>query len=165
MEVETARVPPVISVIVPLFNEQESIEKLHTALDLVLQSLETSYEILFVNDGSRDATPTIIDELQAKDHHVAALHLSRNFGHQAAVSAGIDHARGQAVIVMDGDLQDPPDVLPRFVQKWQEGFEVVYAVRRHRKEGPLLRLGYHGFYRILVRSAIWTFPSTAEISA
>jgi len=149
MQVQTAGAPPVISVVVPLFNEQESIEELHRRLDRVLRSLELSYEILFVNDGSRDRTPTLIDELQAKDHHVVALHLSRNFGHQAAVSAGIDHGRGQAVIVVDGDLQDPPEVLPQFVAKWREGYEVVYAVRRHRKEGPLKRLGYSSFYRIL----------------
>jgi polyisoprenyl-phosphate glycosyltransferase len=149
MQVQTAGGPPVISVIVPLFNEQESIAELHGRLDRVLRSLDASYEILFVNDGSRDATPTLIDELQAKDRHVIALHLSRNFGHQAAVSAGIDHGRGQALIVMDGDLQDPPEVLPQFVQKWREGYDVVYGVRRHRKEGPLKRLGYFSFYRIL----------------
>jgi polyisoprenyl-phosphate glycosyltransferase len=149
MQVPTAGGPPVISVIVPLFNEQECIKELHGRLDRVLRCLEVSYEILFVNDGSRDATPTSIEELQAKDHHVVALHLSRNFGHQAAVSAGIDHSRGQAVIVMDGDLQDPPDVVPQFIQKWREGYDVVYAVRRHRKEGPLKRLGYYSFYRIL----------------
>jgi len=149
MQDETAEAPPVISVIVPLFNEEESIKQLYAALDRVLRSLKVSYEILFVNDGSRDATRAMIDELQANDNRVAALHLSRNFGHQAAVSAGIDHARGQSAIVMDGDLQDPPDVLPQFVQKWREGYEVVYAVRRHRKEKPLLRLGYYSFYRIL----------------
>ena len=107
------------------------------------------YEILLVDDGSRDETPCLIDALVARDPHVAALHLSRNFGHQAAVSAGIDHARGQAVVVMDGDLQDPPEVLPRFIQKWREGYEVVYGVRQRRKEGLLKRLGYFGFYRIL----------------
>lgn len=149
MQIKTAVPPPVVSVVVPLFNEEESIEELHTELDRVLCSLAVPYEILFVNDGSRDATGALIDELHVRDSHVAVLHLSRNFGHQAAISAGIDHAGGQAVVVMDGDLQDPPDVLPAFVQKWREGYEVVYAVRRHRKEGPIKRLGYYSFYRIL----------------
>jgi len=139
---------PVISVVVPLFNEQEILAELHHRLNVVMQSLELSYEILLVDDGSRDATPCRIDVLIARDRHVAALHLSRNFGHQAAVSAGIDHARGRAVVVMDGDLQDPPEAIPHFVQKWREGHEVVYGVRRRRKEGPLKRLGYFGFYRI-----------------
>lgn len=149
MQIQTAGLPPVLSVVVPLFNEEQSIGELHATLDRVLRSLDVSYEILFVNDGSRDATRALIDELQKKDDHVAALHLSRNFGHQAAVSAGIDHARGQAVVVMDGDLQDPPGVLAELVQKWREGYEVVYAVRRHRKEGPIKRLGYYTFYRVL----------------
>ena len=139
---------PVISVVVPLFNEQENLAELHRRLDAVLQSLDLPYEILLVDDGSRDQTPRLIDALTGRDRHVAALHLSRNFGHQAAISAGIDHARGQAVVVMDGDLQDPPEALPHFVQKWREGFEVVYGVRQRRKEGLLKRLGYSGFYRI-----------------
>jgi glycosyltransferase involved in cell wall biosynthesis len=149
MQVPTADRPPQISVVVPLFDEEEAILELHSALDRVLRTLEVSYEILLVNDGSRDATRDLIDELQVRDSHVAALHLSRNFGHQAAVSAGIDHARGEVVIVMDGDLQDPPEVLPQFIEKWRDGYEVVYAIRRRRKEGAVKRLGYYTFYRIL----------------
>ena len=110
--------------------------------------------------------PSIIRELQQADRNVAAIHLSRNFGHQAAVSAGIDHARGRAVIVMDGDLQDPPEVLPQFVARWREGFEVVYAVRQDRKEGFIKRLGYYfvstGSWG---RSATSTSRWTAAISA
>jgi dolichol-phosphate mannosyltransferase len=140
---------PVLSVVVPLFNEQETIPELHDRLAETLSSLGIPHEILLVNDGSRDATPELIRGLQQADKNVAAIHLSRNFGHQAAVSAGIDHARGNAVIVMDGDLQDPPEVLPLFVARWREGFEVVYAIRQDRKEGLFKRLGYHLFYRIL----------------
>jgi dolichol-phosphate mannosyltransferase len=140
---------PVLSVVVPVFNEQETIRQLHRRLAETLSSLGVSHEILFVNDGSRDATPELIREMQQADRNVAAIHLSRNFGHQAAVSAGIDHARGSAVIVMDGDLQDPPEVLPLFVARWREGFEVVYAIRQDRKEGFIKRLGYYLFYRIL----------------
>jgi dolichol-phosphate mannosyltransferase len=141
--------PPDISVVVPLYNEQDNVDDLHRRLDLSLRSLGMSHEIVFVNDGSRDETPALIDVLQESDPNLGVVHLSRNFGHQAAISAGIDHARGQAVVVMDGDLQDPPEVIPQFVRRWREGYDVVYAVRQHRKEGPLKRLGYYGFYRIL----------------
>jgi dolichol-phosphate mannosyltransferase len=140
---------PEISVAVPLYNEQDIVAELHRRLDLALGSLETSYEIVFVDDGSRDKTPDLIDAMQESDPNLAVVHLSRNFGHQAAISAGIDHARGRAVVVMDGDLQDPPEVIPRFVERWRAGYDVVYAVRQHRKEGPLKRVGYFGFYRLL----------------
>jgi polyisoprenyl-phosphate glycosyltransferase len=141
--------PIVISVVTPLYNEQENVSELYRRLGLALKALGVPYEIVFVNDGSSDLTAAMINSLCREDPCLAVVHLSRNFGHQAAVSAGIDHARGQAVVVMDGDLQDPPEVLPEFVRKWREGHEVVYAVRMHRKEGPLKRLGYYAFYRIL----------------
>jgi dolichol-phosphate mannosyltransferase len=135
-------------VVIPLWNEQENLEALYHRLSLTLRAMELPHEIVFVDDGSQDATAALIDGFQESDPNVGALHLSRNFGHQAAVSAGLDHARGQAVVVMDGDLQDPPELLPQFVRRWREGYDVVYAVRRHRKEGALKRLGYHAFYRI-----------------
>jgi dolichol-phosphate mannosyltransferase len=139
---------PRVSVIIPLFNEQENVDELHRRLSEVLRSLQMPYELLLIDDGSRDGTPELIGELVRRDCRASAIHLSRNFGHQAAVSAGLDHARGQAVIVMDGDLQDPPEILPRFIEKWREGYEVVYAVRRRRKEGLIKRLSYYGFYRL-----------------
>ncbi len=138
-----------ISVVVPLFNERENVARLYQRLSAALAALGLSYEIVLVNDGSRDETPRLIDELSRRDPHVAVVHLSRNFGHQPAVSAGLDHARGRAVMVMDGDLQDPPEMIPQFVSQWREGFDVVYAVRRRRKEGPVKRLGYYAFYRLL----------------
>jgi polyisoprenyl-phosphate glycosyltransferase len=140
---------PAISVVVPLFNEQENVPELHRRLVQALDILGEPYEILFVDDGSRDQTPRLIDELHEVDPNLSVVRLSRNFGHQPAVSAGLDHASGQAVIVMDGDLQDPPEVIPQFVERWRAGFDVVYAVRRRRKEGAVKRLGYHAFYRIL----------------
>jgi polyisoprenyl-phosphate glycosyltransferase len=140
---------PVLSVVVPLFNEHENLPELYRRLVASLEAIDEPFELLFVNDGSRDATPAMLDLLAISDPRVTALHMSRNFGHQAAVSAGIDHARGRAVIVMDGDLQDPPEVLARFVESWRGGNDVVYAVRRKRKEGPLKRLGYFAFYRVL----------------
>jgi dolichol-phosphate mannosyltransferase len=140
---------PVISVVVPLFNEEDNVAELHRRLEAALESLDVAYEVVFVDDGSRDETPSLLDSLRASDRNITCIHLSRNFGHQAAVSAGIDYGRGQALVVMDGDLQDPPELLPEFVAKWREGFDVVYAVRRHRKESLLKRAAYSSFYRIL----------------
>ncbi len=140
---------PLLSVVVPLYNEGVNVDRLHRRLAAALAPLGDPYELVFVDDGSRDATPRLLDEAQEGDPSVVVIHLSRNFGHQAAVSAGLDHARGRAVIVMDGDLQDPPELLPRFVEKWDEGFDVVYAIRQKRKEGPMKRLGYFAFYRLL----------------
>ena len=141
--------PPLLSVVIPLFNEQLNVGPLHRRLVDSLDPLGESYEILFVNDGSRDETPRRLGRIQDEDPRVSVIHLSRNFGHQAAVSAGLEYARGRAVVVMDGDLQDPPEVLPRFVERWREGYDVVYAVRRHRTEGPIKRLCYFLFYRIM----------------
>jgi dolichol-phosphate mannosyltransferase len=140
---------PELSVVVPLHDEQETLIELHRRLSLALRGLGMSYEILLVNDGSRDATAELIARLQGSDPNLAALHLSRNFGHQAAVTAGLDHARGLAVAIMDGDLQDPPELLPQLVGLWREGNDVVYAVRRGRREGALKRLGYFAFYRLM----------------
>ena len=138
-----------ISVVIPLYNEEENLHELYRRLSLVLQVLGLSYEILWINDGSDDATAEIITRLQTKDARLVAIHLSRKFGHQAAICAGIDHARGQAVILMDGDLQDPPEVLPQFINLWREGHDVVYAVRQNRKEGRIKKTGYFLFYRLL----------------
>ena len=141
--------PPVLSVVVPLFDEQATLAELHRRLDRVLGPRVDRYEIIFVDDGSRDGTPALLDALAETDPRVRPIHLSRNFGHQAAVSAGLDHARGDAVIVLDGDLQDPPEVIPQLVDLWRAGHDVVYAVRVNRKEGPLRRAGYWAFYRLL----------------
>jgi len=136
-----------ISIVVPLFNEHENIPELHRRLRESLAPF--AYEIVFVNDGSSDTTPQLLDELTARDPYTVVVHLSRNFGHQAAVSAGLEQATGHAVIVMDGDLQDPPEVLEQFIVKWREGHDVVYAVRTKRKEGLLKRAAYFSFYRLL----------------
>jgi dolichol-phosphate mannosyltransferase len=138
-----------LSIVVPLYDEEETVGELHLRLSRILGESGESYEIVLVDDGSRDATPRLIDELSETDPRVVALHLSRNFGHQAAVSAGLDHARGRAVVIMDGDLQDPPELIPQFLQLWRAGNDVVYAVRRKRKENLLKRLGYFVFYRVL----------------
>jgi len=139
---------PEISVVVPLFNEAENIGELYRRLSLALAAYAASYELVFVNDGSHDATPALLDALSAADAQVVIVHLSRNFGHQAAITAGLDHARGAAVVLLDGDLQDPPEVLDEFIAAWRDGHEVVYAIRTGRKEGLAKRAGYALFYRI-----------------
>jgi glycosyltransferase involved in cell wall biosynthesis len=111
--------------------------------------MRVNYEVVYVDDGSNDSTPRMLGELQGRDRRIIVVHLSRNFGHQAAVSAGLDYARGQAVVVMDGDLQDPPEIIEQFIERWREGYEVVYAVRTDRKENWLKRCGYFLFYRLL----------------
>ncbi len=140
---------PEISVVVPLYNEEENVLELYRRVTAVLEGLGLSYELVLVNDGSNDSTPDLLRSLRQRDPCVVVLHLSRNFGHQPAVSAGIDASRGQAVIVMDGDLQDPPEVFAQFLERWRAGYEVVYAVRRKRKENLIKRAGYHLFYRLL----------------
>jgi dolichol-phosphate mannosyltransferase len=138
-----------LTVVIPLFNEEENIEELYRQIVEHLDPLGEQFELLLVNDGSRDATPERIEALAAQDPRVRPIHLSRNFGHQPAITAGIDLAEGDAVIVMDGDLQDSPALLPQFVQRWREGYDVVYAVRVNRKEGLAKRIGYALFYRVL----------------
>jgi polyisoprenyl-phosphate glycosyltransferase len=142
-------VVPELSVVIPLWDEQENLAALYRRLGRALEAMGRPYEIVFVDDGSRDATPRMLDALYESDPHVVVVHLSRNFGHQPAISAGLERARGRAVLIMDGDLQDPPEVIPRFVESWREGNDVVYAVRRRRKEGLLKRACYSGFYRVL----------------
>lgn len=141
-----------LSIILPAFNEQEVLPTTYarfTAMGPALAKLGLDYELLFVNDGSRDRTAELLNELARRDGHVRAIHLTRNFGHQAAITAGLTVARGDAVAIMDCDLQDPPEVLPQFLDKWREGFQVVYAVRKKRKEWFGKRLAYWSFYRLL----------------
>jgi dolichol-phosphate mannosyltransferase len=140
---------PELSVVLPVFDEAEILPELYQRLTAVLAADALEHELVFVDDGSRDATPGILDAMQRSDARVVVLHLSRNFGHQAAVCAGIDQARGRAVVVMDGDLQDPPELIPEFLRLWRQGNDVVYAVRQRRKESLFKRLGYHCFYRLL----------------
>lgn len=153
-----ALAPQLVSVVVPLFDEHENLPHLYRRL---IAALTEPFELVFVNDGSRDATPAMLDALAATDPRVVAVHLSRNFGHQPAVCAGLSVARGAAVVVMDGDLQDPPEVLPQFLARWRAGAEVVYAVRTKRKEGVAKRLGYFVFYRLLRRVSDLPIPLDA----
>ena len=155
------RARPVLSIVVPLFNEQETLPILYRRLSSTVARCGIDSEFLFVDDGSTDLTAGLLDELAAQDPRILVIHLSRNFGHQAAVTAGLDLARGEAVVVMDGDLQDPPELLPRLLAEWRNGAEVVYAIRTQRKEGLLFRLGYWAFYRLLHRLADQEIPRDA----
>ncbi len=137
-----------ISIVIPLYNEEEIVPELHRRLAGVLKGLR-KWEVIFVDDGSSDGTFRLLLGLHARDKRFKAIRFSRNFGHQMAISAGIEHANGDGIVIMDGDLQDPPEVLPLFIAKWREGFDVVYAVRTKRKENILKRAAYAAFYRIL----------------
>jgi len=138
-----------VSVVVPCYNEAAVLEELYRRLSAAADDWEVALEVVLVDDGSEDSTWDTMTEIRQGDPRWKLVRLSRNFGHQAAVSAGLQYASGDAVVVMDADLQDPPEQIQRFLAKWKEGYEVVYAVRRHRKEGFLKRLAYKGFYRLL----------------
>ena len=141
---------PTISVVLPVYNERETLQTLQARLIPVLEEqVGNSFEVVFVDDGSRDGSDQILDAFHARDERLKVIHFSRNFGHQAALQAGLDVATGAAVVLMDADLQDPPEVLKQFIEHWRQGYDVVYAVRRKRKESTLRRMGYAVFYRTM----------------
>ncbi len=152
---------PLISMVLPVFNEREVLETLHTSILQAVASHDMDYEFIFVNDGSSDGSGGILDQLAARDPHVRVVHFARNFGHQAAVQAGLEHARGDAVVLMDSDMQDAPEAIPRFVDQWREGYDVVYAIRADRKESRLKRFAFAAFYRTLSRIASTPIPQDA----
>lgn len=138
------------TIIIPVYNEEDVIRETYRRLTLVMQSLGEPYELLFVNDGSEDRTAEIIEVLAETDDSVRLLNFSRNFGHQIAITAGMDYARGDAIVIIDADLQDPPELIPRMIEKWQEGYEVVYARRVQRKGETLFKKWTASlFYRTL----------------
>ncbi|NLU36730.1 MAG: glycosyltransferase family 2 protein [Clostridiales bacterium] len=140
----------VCSVVVPMYNEEEVIGETYRRLKEVMDETGEAYELIFVNDGSRDRSAEIITELALKDKNIRLIDLSRNFGHQIAVTAGLDYAQGQAVVIIDADLQDPPEVIPRMLEKWREGYDVVYG-KRLKREGETFfkKFTAYLFYRIL----------------
>lgn len=147
-----------ISVVIPCYNEQDVLPDLFLRMTEASESWSMNWEIICVDDGSADNTWKLLCEQHAKDPRWTAISFSRNFGHQTAVSAGIFHATGDAVIVIDADLQDPPEELHRFIEKWQEGYDIVYAVRQHRKEGIFKKLSYWAFYRIMSKMIDFKLP-------
>jgi len=137
-----------ISVIVPVLNEENNILVLYQGIKKNLKNFK--YEIIFVNDGSYDRSQETIEKIIDTDRNVKLINLSRNFGHQIAISCGIDYAQGDAAVIMDADLQDPPEIIPLMIKKWQEGFDVVYAIRKVREgESILKKLTASIFYRLM----------------
>jgi dolichol-phosphate mannosyltransferase len=141
-----------LSIAIPLHNEEDVLPELLRRTRLVLDQIAGGpHEIVFVDDGSTDRTFLILEEAVKQDPRIQVISLSRNFGHQAAITAALDHVRGEAAVVMDGDLQDVPEVIPQFVEKFQQGYEVVYARRVRRKESWPLRICYFVFYRMMAK--------------
>jgi dolichol-phosphate mannosyltransferase len=138
-----------LSVVVPVYNEREVLPAFYERLAATLASLPCASEIIFVDDGSRDGSGALLAELAPRDPRVRVLTLTRNFGHQAALCAGLDHAAGNAVALIDADLQDPPELIREFFAHWKAGHQVVYGLRQRLEEGALKRGVYHLFYRIL----------------
>jgi glycosyltransferase involved in cell wall biosynthesis len=153
---------PIFSIVVPAFDEAEVLPSFHARLARVMQAVGEPWELILVNDGSRDASLAIMQELGRRDPHVTILNLSRNFGKEIAVTAGLDHASGQAVIIIDADLQDPPEVIPALIAAWRRGFDTVFAQRRRRDgESWLKKATAHVFYRLMRRVGHLDMPPDA----
>ena len=149
----------VVSIVVPVFNEEEVLDELYRQVTAQGQTLRHELELVLVDDGSRDRSHEMIRALSARDPRVVGVRLSRNFGHEAAIEAGLREASGDAVVVMDADLQDAPDALPRMVEAWEQGADVAYAVRESRKEGVVLRSAFKGFYKLAGRMVSIDLPA------
>ena len=153
---------PRVSVAIPLYNEEAGVPELLRRIGAVLDGLPGGpHEMLLVDDGSSDGTLSLLEAAARRDARLVVLSLSRNFGHQAALTAALDHVSGDVTIAMDGDLQDPPELIPEFLARAAQGYDVVYAQRTHRKEGWALRASYFLFYRLLRRLASVPVPVDA----
>jgi len=141
----------VVSVVVPIFNEQENLPELRRRLAAALDSSGEEWEVIFVDDGSRDASPRLLAGISAEDRRLKVISLSRNFGHQPATTAGVHAASGDCVILIDGDLQDPPEVIPEMIKKWREGDQVVLGERTGREERGARGVGFRLFYPLMRR--------------
>jgi dolichol-phosphate mannosyltransferase len=140
------------SIIVPIYNERENLPELHRRVSDVMKSTRKRWELVLVDDGSTDGSTDLILELAKKDRHICPVIFARNFGHQIAITAGWDYARGDAVVIIDADLQDPPELILEMIEKWNEGYEVVYAVRAEREGESWFKLWTASlFYRIIYR--------------
>ena len=152
-----------LSVVLPVFNEAGVLVDLLRRIGAAAATCSGDHEVIFVDDGSTDQSPQILDQLAAANSRVRVVHLSRNFGHQAAVQAGLAHSRGDAVVLMDADLQDAPETIPRFVSHWRGGYNVVYAIRVGRKENLLKRSLFAAFHWLMSRVAASPIPADAGI--
>ncbi len=147
-----------ISIVIPCYNEQEVLPELFRRMHDSAQSWDMDWEVICIDDGSSDNTWALLSAQHEKDPRWQAISFSRNFGHQTAVSAGIYHSSGNAVVVIDADLQDPPEEIHRFINKWQEGYDIVYAVREKRKESFIKKISYWSFYRIMSKMISFKMP-------
>ncbi len=148
-----------LSIVIPVYNEEMNIGKLNTRVENVMNSMNLSWEVIYINDGSHDRSLEILKMLATTNTHIRFIDLSRNFGHQLAISAGIEHSRGEYTVIMDGDGQDPPELIPDLYAKAKEGFEVVYAKRKKRDgENFLKKFTAKIFYRILARITTIEIP-------
>lgn len=139
-----------ISYILPVYNEEAGLKEFYSSLSKVLSEASNfSFELIFINDGSKDTSFQLLEKIHKQDERVTIVNFSKNFGHQMAITAGLDIAQGDAAIIMDTDLQDPPEVSIKLIEKWQEGFQVVYAQRKQRQDGAAKKLTAYMFYRIL----------------
>lgn len=146
-----------ISIVTPVYNEEDNVVFFHDEVTKVMEGLGMDYELIYVNDGSRDKTDLLIHQLAAHDPHVRALTFARNFGHQIAITCGMDFARGDAVITMDGDMQHPPALIPKLIEKWQEGYDVVQTIRTATEDaGFVKKLTSSGYYAVI--NSISTTP-------
>ena len=151
---------PKYSFIVPIYNEQETLPELYSRVSAVMNRMDGSVELVLINDGSRDRSLSLIRALHQQDQRICYLSFARNFGHQIAVTAGLNFARGRVIVILDADLQDPPELIPDMVEKWRQGYEVVYAQRTQRlKEGWFKRFTAYGFYRLLKNLADVDIPT------
>ncbi|MEJ6484074.1 glycosyltransferase family 2 protein [Nostoc punctiforme UO1] len=151
---------PKYSLIVPIYNEEEIIPELYRRLSAVMNRLDGLVELILINDGSRDRSLQLLRELHQKDPRICYLSFARNFGHQIAVTAGLNFVRGQVIIILDADLQDPPELIPDMIEKWRQGYQVVYAQRTQRlKEGWFKRFTAYFFYRLLKKLADVDIPT------
>jgi dolichol-phosphate mannosyltransferase len=150
---------PVYSIVAPVFNEEETLPYFYERMIAVMEGVGEPFELVLVNDGSRDNSYGVMRDLHARDPRVRAVNFSRNFGHQVAISAGLDHARGDAVVIIDSDLQDPPEVIPQLIARWKDGAEVVYAQRSKRAGETRFKLFTAAlFYRLIQRITKMEIP-------
>jgi glycosyltransferase involved in cell wall biosynthesis len=153
-----------LDIVIPIYNEKENLEELHSRLSRVCDTLEdVSWRVIYVNDGSRDDSMEVMLQQAEKDPRFHILDLSRNFGHQAAITAGLGQATGDATVLMDGDLQDPPELIPELLRKWWEGVQVVRAERKSRKERGVRRVGFELFHKVFKWISDFPIPAQSGI--
>jgi len=151
---------PKYSFIIPIYNEEETIAEMYRRVSAVMDRLDGAVELILINDGSRDRSLRLMRDLHERDSRVCYLSLARNFGHQIAVTAGLNFARGEVVVILDADLQDPPELIPDMVEMWRQGYQVVYAQRsQRRKESWFKKFTAYGFYRLLKKLADVDIPT------